>query len=252
MLTRILLLASLALAPLAQAQSLPSTRGSLVVIAANGEVTRANDQAVAEFYVEEQDKDKAAAASRVNSKMKEGMALLRKADPTAELKSHGYYTYAVYDERQPNVQAAPPKRSLIGWRVGQYLSLKTSNLAELPRTVAAGQQLLGLNGLQFGLAPATARQLDAERIAAAYADFQARLAAVARAMGRQPGEAVVELIDYEGSGRYGGEAPEAMRSVSIMGSAVRAKGGAPEVAEPSFEPGETTLPLRMVAKVRFQ
>ena len=56
-----------------------STSGALVVVPATGEVVRANDLAIATFGVEEQDKDKAAAASRVNRKMAEGnLARVRK------------------------------------------------------------------------------------------------------------------------------------------------------------------------------
>jgi predicted secreted protein len=48
--------------------------------------------------VEEQDKDKAAAASRVNQKMKQGTDIVRKEDGKATLKTMGYYTYPVYPE----------------------------------------------------------------------------------------------------------------------------------------------------------
>jgi uncharacterized protein YggE len=88
---------SLLLASQVQAQSLP-TSGTLVVIPAFGEVTHANDEATASFTIEEQDKDKAAAASRVNLKMKQGMEAIRKEDPQAQLKTIGYYSYPVYPE----------------------------------------------------------------------------------------------------------------------------------------------------------
>jgi uncharacterized protein YggE len=56
-LSKIIVVAGLALASQAQAQSLPTT-GALVIVPAFGEVTHANDQATALFMVEEQDKDK--------------------------------------------------------------------------------------------------------------------------------------------------------------------------------------------------
>jgi uncharacterized protein YggE len=54
------------------------TAGTLVVVPAFGEVKHANDQVVVTLAIEEQDKDKAAAASRVNTKMKQGLEIVKK------------------------------------------------------------------------------------------------------------------------------------------------------------------------------
>jgi uncharacterized protein YggE len=179
-LNKLMIVASLALAAhgAAIAQSLP-TAGTLVVVPANGEVTIANDQAIATFAVEEQDKDKAAAASRVNQKMKQGMEIIRKEDPQAALKTQGYYTYPVYPEERPLPNGVAPKvRVPTAYRVGQYLEVKTTNLAALPKTTAAAQKILSLNGLQFGLTPATTKRVDDQRIAAAYQNLGERVAAI--------------------------------------------------------------------------
>jgi len=251
-LPKLLLAASLVLAAHAGAQTLPapSTSGTLVIVPANGEVRHANDQATVTFAVEEFDKDKAAAAARVNRKMKEGTEIVRRADPKAELKTQGYYTYPVYPE--PPVQPLPASRTPVrpvptGWRVGQYLEVKTTNLAELPKTAAAAQKVLQINGVNFGLAPATEKLLDEQRIAETYRNLNERIASIARAMGRQPSDAVLDTVDFEGSGNYvrGNEAAPMMMS--------RAKGGASDaMPEPSFEAGETTLQMHLVGKVKFR
>ncbi|TNC78932.1 DUF541 domain-containing protein [Janthinobacterium lividum] len=233
----------------AQAQTLP-TSGTLVVVPANGEVVHANDQVTVTLAVEEQDKDKAAAASRVNQKMNQGAAIVKKADPQAVLKTQGYYTYAVYPETAPLPPGVAPKpRVPTGWRVGQYLQVTTTNLAALPKTVSAAQGVLTLNRLNFGLAPATIRKLDDQRIAAAYKNLNERVAAIAGAMGRNVSDAVIDTIDFEGSGNYA-------QRVNVTGarnmSADVASYGGNQVAEPSFEPGETTLNMGLVAKVKFK
>lgn len=253
-LPKTLLVASLVLAAHAGAQTLPapSTAGTLVIVPANGEVRHANDQATITFAVEEFDKDKAAAADRVNRKMKEGTAIVRRADPTAELKTQGYYTYPVYPE--PPVQPLPASRTPVkpvptGWRVGQYLEVKTTSLADLPKTAAAAQKVLQINGIDFGLAPATEKLLDERRIAATYRNLNERIVSIARAMGRQPADAVLETVDFEGSGNYvrGNEVAAAPMMMA------RAKGGADQqMSEPSFEPGETTLQMHLVGKVKFK
>jgi uncharacterized protein YggE len=240
------LLASLLLAAQVQAQS---TTGTMVVVPAMGEVSHANDQATATFMVEEQHKDKTVAASRVNQKMKQGTELVRKMDPQAKLKTQGYYTYAVYPEQRPMpIDAVAKPREPTSWRVGQYLEVKTTNLDNLPKMTAAVQSVLALNHIHFGLSPATSKKLDAERIALTYQNLTERIASIAQAMGRNPSDATYELIDFEGSGQYGGQQEDRVEMKMMRASAGQ---GPEQVAEPSFEPGETTLQMRLVGKVKF-
>lgn len=228
---------------IAQQPAVPAS-GAVIVIPADGEVTRANDEAHATFSVEEQDRDKAAAASRANAKMKQGVEILKREDPSAKLQTRGYYTYPVYEESPPNVP--PPKqRRLVGWRVGQYVDFTTTDLAKLPAAVAAAQRVLSLNGLAFGLSRAARRELDRERIEAAYRNLTERVAFVLHAMGRSPADASIDTIDFEATGNYApAAAPAAMRAF--------AKAPEAEVAEPSFEPGETTLSMRVVGRVKIR
>lgn len=229
-----------------QAQGLVQNNGTLVIVPAEGEVTLANDEARAIFMLEEQDRDKAAAASRVNQKMKQGMELLKREDSQAKLKSYGYYTYPVYPEDQARSNAK--LRQPASWRVGQYLEVKTPNLATLPKTVAAAQKILALNGLQFGLSETAVKKLDEQRIDAAYRNLNGRIAAIAKAMGRKVSDTVLEAVDFDGSGGYAPAADMAQAKMSMA----RAPAEPMPVEEPSFEPGETTLHMRVVGKVRFK
>ena len=235
----------------AQTATSPSTAGTLVVVPAFGEVKHANDQATVIFAVEEHTKYKNTAADRVNRKMKEGTEIVRRADPQAELKTMGYYTYPVYPEVPPMPQPASraaTKPVPIAWRVGQYLEVKTKNLDALPKTAAAAQKVLQINGVSFGLSPELEKRLDDQRIAATYRNLNERIVSIARAMGRQPSDAVLDTVDFEGSGNY---VPEARAAAPMMMS--RAKQDmADEMPEPSFEPGETTLQMRLVGKVKFR
>jgi uncharacterized protein len=223
------------------------TGGVVVVVPASGEVRHVNDQALLTLTVEEQDKDKTAAASRVNQKMKQGVDIVRRQDPTALLQTRGYYTYPVYPEGQPRPVGAGGKvPQPVGWRVGQYLDVTTTNLGALPATVAAAQKLLAVNSLRFGLSSAIARQLDEERIAATYRNMGERIAAIAKAMERNPADAILDTLDFEGSGNYAQQdtAPKMMRAAAAQETAV--------VEEPSFEPGETTVRMQAVGKIRFR
>lgn len=241
----IFLALGMAVSALAAAQTPLQSSGTLVIVPASGEVKAPNDQAQLTLTIEEQDKDKSVAASRVNQKMKEGMDIVRREDPQAILTTRGYYTYAVYPEEQPRT-TNNKVRQPSGWRVGQYLEVKTVNLAGLPRTVAAAQRVLALNGLTFGLTDAAAKRLDAQRIDVTYRNLTERITAIARAMGRNPSDAVLDTVDFEASGNYAQQsalAPKMMRA-AMMDSA--------PVEEPSFEPGETTLTMQVVGKLKFR
>lgn len=233
--------------PLAHAQQAPvhaapvtaKASGTTVIIPAFGEVKLANDEARLSFVVEEQDKDQAAAASRVNRRMKEGTELMKRLDPQATLATRNYYTYPVYADDG----SRPAKgRQPVAWRVGQSLEAVTSNLASLPETVARAQEKLALQGLQFGLSDAARRKLDRQVMEAAYRHLHERIDALALVMGRKPAEAQLEQIDFGG-----GELvrPYAARMEMAMKSDGRS------VETPQFEPGETPVQMQITARIRF-
>jgi uncharacterized protein YggE len=183
--------ASLGLALNAHAQTRPAatTSGTLVIVPAFGEVKHANDEATVTFAVEEQDKDRAAAA-RVNQKMKQGTDIVRREDPQAELKTvrllqlPGVSGSAGQSARPLASQAA--RRMPIGWRVGQYLEVKTRNLDNAAEDGRRGPEGAGINGIDYHLSPELTKKLDDERIAATYRNLNERIASIARAMGRNP------------------------------------------------------------------
>jgi len=257
--SRLILAAILGLALNAQAQTSAantapafSTSGTLVVIPAYGEVKRANDEATVTFTVEEQDKDRALATARVNQKMKEGTEILRRQDPQAQLKTVNYYSYPVYPEVPENPRPlanGTARRVPIGWRVGQSLEMTTRNLAPLPKTTASVQKVLGISGIYYHLSPELQKTLDDERIAATYRNLNERIASVARAMGRNLNDAVIDTVDFEGSGNYVGDAAPPPPPAPMM---MRAKSAESEMPEPSFEPGETRVQMRLVGKVKFR
>ncbi len=238
---------ALAFGAAAHAQPAVQTGGAVLVIPAFGEVTEPNDEARAAFSIEEQDKDKAAAASRVNLKMKQGLEILRREDRAAKLRTRGYYTYPVYAEDQPRPTAKPQQRQLIGWRVGQSVEMTTTSLDTLPRAVASAQRVLALNGLDFHLSKEAQRRIDRARIEAAYRNLTERIASTVHAMGRDPADAIIDTVDFEGTGNYVPPGEMSMRA------AMAPKAAAPApVEEPSFEPGETTMTLRVVGRVKLR
>ena len=234
--TSVVLCGALSLPALAQ-----QTKGTVLMVSGSGEVHADNDQARATFFVEEQDKNKAVAASRVNQKMKDGTELLKKADQDGKYATRGYYTYPVYADSTPNAKT----RTITGWRVGQYLDLTTKNIQQLPATVAGVQQVLALNGLNFGLSDEAAKQLEAKRLESAYKNLQDRVAMIAKAMGRDPADSVIESLDFDGSAPH----PQPVYRAMMVAAPMQDKSNS--VAETSFEPGDSTLSSTVVAKIKF-
>lgn len=230
-----------------RAETAMQTSGALIVVPAYSEVRQANDEAHVTLMIEEQDKDKAAAASRVNQKMKQGVDIVKREDLQATFKTRGYYTYPVYQEDQPRQNNKV--RQATGWRVGQYLEVTTTNLDHLPKTVAAVQRVLALNGLHFGLAESTSRKLDEKRIDATYKNLNERIASIAKAMGRNLSDAVLDTVDFEGSGAYAQQTDASVPKMAMRSASMQEAG---PIEEPSFEPGETTLQMRVVGKVKFK
>ncbi|MBC3861923.1 SIMPL domain-containing protein [Undibacterium jejuense] len=224
-----------------------SISGTVITLAGNAEIKADNDQAVVTFFIEEQDKDKAVAASRVNQKMKAGTELIKKEDPQAELHTRGYYSYPIYNDATKTVAGQAPKQQLVGWRTGQYLEVKTQNLKQLPSTAAAAQSILALNGVNFGLSDATIAKLESERIAAGYKDFSQKLTMITHTMGKNPEDVVIESLDFDNAGSN--MRPMAMAAEPMMLRSARAAG---PVDAPSFEPGYTSLSIHITGKLKLK
>lgn len=207
--------------------------GTLVTISTAAEIEATNDEALASFYLEVQDGDLARAQSQLNQRVAEGVATLKRTDPKAQVETAGYGSYPIY--------AAGGGRKIVGWRARQSVTLRTTELATLPKTVAAGQQQLALGGIGFRLSRAAREKLDAELIQRAYANLSARIAAAAQAMGVPPARVRIEEVSFGTRG----DTPPIVPMARAMAMT------AESVAEPSFDAGASTQRLEVTAKVRF-
>lgn len=219
--------------------------GTVITVSGSADVKADNDQAVLNFYIEEQDKDKTAAASRVNQKMKSGTDLIRKEDPQAQLRTRSYYSYPIYAETPVNAVGQPVKRQIIGWRSGQYLEVKTTNIAQLSSTAAAGQKVLALNGVNFGLSDAAIKKFEAARVEAGYHQFSDKVKMIASTLGKKPDDIVIESLDFDNAGSE----LRQFEAAPMMLKAARADAAA---TEPSFEPGFTSLNIKITGKLRLK
>jgi predicted secreted protein len=216
------------------AQQAPAQRndGTLLLMTGSAAVEVDNDEALAQFFFEVQEAELPRAQSLVNQRVADGVAQLKRADPKALVETTGYTSYPVY---QPGTQ-----RKLVGWRVRQGVSLRTSDLAALPRAVAAGQQHLALGGIDFRLSRAARTKVEAELIEQAIANLNEKFAAAARAL-KVPAERVrLEELNF-------GVAPPPMPRMraDMMTSA------AAPADEPQFDAGRSLQQLTVTGRARL-
>jgi predicted secreted protein len=207
--------------------------GTVLQMTGTAELEVANDEAVAQFYYEVQDADLARAQSQVNQRVAEAVAQLKRADPKALVETAGYSSYPVY---QPGAQ-----RKLVGWRVRQSVSLRTTELATLPRAVAAAQAQLALGGIDFRLSRAAREKVEAELIERALANLKGKVAVAARALGVPPERTRLEEVNF---GFAAPPVPLAPRMrAEMMASAA--------VEEPQLDAGRSLQQLTVTGKARL-
>jgi predicted secreted protein len=224
------LLALITLPAFAQTPAAPPTAGTLVVMTGSAEIEVPNDEAVASFFFEAQDADLAKAQALVNQRVGDGTAALKRADPRGQVESSGYGSYPVYGQGN---------RSIVGWRVRQGVTLRTSDLAALPKTVAAAQSTLSVGGIDFRLSRAARESVEGQLIQQAIANLNARIAAAAQALGVPPQRVRLEEVNF--GPRDGGAVPMARMAMSADVAA----------APPVFEAGRSAERIFVTGRARL-
>jgi len=218
---------------IAQQQSLPLLpAGTLVLMTGAADVELSNDEAVASFFYEAQDADLTRAQSVVNQRVGEGTAALKRADPKAQIETSGYSSYPVY--------SSGSNRTITGWRVRQGVTVRTDNLAALPKTVAAAQPFLALAGIDFRLSKAAREKVEAQLIQLAIGNLNLRFTAAWQSMGVPVNRIRIEEINF--SVREAG-LPQPMMMRATMASDA--------VTPQTFESGRSIERLTVTGKARF-
>ncbi len=209
--------------------------GTIVLLRAEAETFVDNDEARVSIFVQEQNANRATAASEVNRKMRDAIDRVKKNDPTADVRSTGYYT---------NPEYGPRSNQITGWQVRQDVVIVTRKLAELEKLVANVQGAAGVSGVEFGLSREAQRKVDAQLFDMAFADMRARMSSVARALGKTDKDVEIDEIDLTSVDRPIGVRP--------MATAMMARGVNAEVAQPKFEPGDSRQAVSFTARVRVR
>jgi predicted secreted protein len=217
----------------AQTQVPARFEGTLVSMSGSAEMQVANDEAVANLFVEVQDGDAARAQSQVNQGASSGVAAIRHVDPKAVVETSGYLSYPVYEPKTA--------QRLIGWRVRQSVTMRTTELATLSKTVVAAQRYLALGGIDFRLSRAAREHVEGDLIQGAIANLNSRIAAAAAALGVPRERQRIEELNFGAASI--GRPPVPMARLTAA--------SADAIVEPQLDAGQSMQQMTVSAKVRF-
>ena len=133
-----------------------------------------NDQMLATLVVQQEDKDPALLADKVNSTMAWAVAALRPYT-TLRARTRDYQTYPRYDTSQA--------RRLIGWRATQSLELETDDFEAAAKAIQQLQEKLQVQGIRLSTKPATRKSASDDLISAALTAFKERAELIQQNMG---------------------------------------------------------------------
>ncbi len=199
---------------------------NLVNLQAQVERDIPNDQLTVTLAVEEEGKEAAKIADKVNQDMDWALQIATQhKDITSSTQS--YSTYPVYD-----------KRTVIGWRAIQQLELKSINITELSDLVGKLQERLQVKNMRFSPTREVQEQYENELIEEAMVSFKQRVDIVKKHMD-QKNVRIVNLHVNTGGGH-----PQPIYAESRM-MAMESK------SAPAVDAGTSNITVTVSGSVQF-
>lgn len=129
-----------------------------------------NDQLTVMLAVEEEGKEAAKIANKINQDMDWALKIVGKKN-AIDSRTQAYNTYPIYD-----------KRTVVGWRAIQQLELKSTNITELSELIGKLQSRLQVKNMRFSPTRETRVQYENELIEEAMIAFKQRIDIVKKHM----------------------------------------------------------------------
>lgn len=210
----------------AQADSHEPVR-NLVSLSTSAQEEVDNDLLVIRLFIEQEGREQAAAADRVNQAMAWALEAAGKV-ATVKAQTLDYQTYPVHDEQQ-----------IVGWRVRQSLRLESADKAALTTLLGTLQEKLAIESLGYEVSREVREVVEARLIEVAINRFSARAASIAKAFGRASYTIVSVNIDAHGNQPQPIPYASAMREMKA------------DVASPSIETGRQSLEVGISGTVEL-
>jgi predicted secreted protein len=212
--------------------------GTEVLLRAEAELMLPNDEVRIVLVAHEQSAERARAISLVNRRVKGAMEAIKTLDASARIDSGAYASNAVYGQRKANGPS-----ELLAWEARQSITVTTAKIEGVADLVSKVQAVVDVATVDFGVSRDTQRKADAKLFDMAFEDLHARLANVARLLGRTEHDVDIEKIDLTGN-----EGVPRLRAMAAPMMAAKAASLEP----PRFEPGESRQAIAFTARVRVR
>lgn len=216
----------------------PAAEGTEVLLQASAELAFPNDEAQIVMFAREQSPDRSKAIAQVIRRVKGAIAVIKSADASARIDSGTYYSSGVYGQKKVNGPS-----ELMAWEARQSITVTTARIDDVAELVGKVQAMVDLGSVEFGLSRDSQHRADARLFDMAFEDLRARVANVARVLGKTEQDAEIEQVDLSGS-----DAAPRMRVAAAPMAQARAIQNEP----PSFEPGESRRAIAFNARVRVR
>lgn len=151
------------------AQNVQETLYDVIRLSTQASVDVDNDLMVVTLVVQEEDKDAASLANKVNTTMTWALESLKSYESIA-VRSRNYQTYPKYN--------ATNKRHLIAWSAKQSIELETDDFAAAGKAIQTLQERLQVQSINLSVKPATREKAVDVLIANALNAFKDRAALV--------------------------------------------------------------------------
>lgn len=207
---------------------------NLFRLTSEASVNIANDLMIATLVVQDEDKDPAVLADKINSKATWANNVLRPY-ATIAFKTRDYQTYPRYDSSQA--------RRLIGWRAAQIIELETDDFEAAGKAIQKLQEKLQVQRIQLLAKPTTRSEASDRLIVKALNRFKDRARLIQKNM-NSAGFRIVEVDINTGQG--GMEEFSSRVAMDEMSSLSSVQ------SEPVIEAGTTRVTVQVFGRVQLE
>ncbi|MFK7852971.1 MAG: SIMPL domain-containing protein [Granulosicoccus sp.] len=219
------------LAPYAQAQTVEPTLFNAFTFSSSASAEIDNDLMTATLLVQDEDKDSAVLANRINVTMAWALDTLEPFT-SIKAKTRDYQTYPRYDSSQ--------SRRLIGWRATQSLQLDTEDFEAAGKAIQQLQERLQVQGIKLSVKPASQEIAASALIKRALFAFKGRAALIQESMNAKSYRIVdVDIQTGNASPALYDQAPR----MEMMRSSV--------ANEPAIEAGSSRMSVQVYGRIQL-
>ncbi|MCB1755838.1 MAG: SIMPL domain-containing protein [Gammaproteobacteria bacterium] len=200
-------------------------------LSASAETDIDNDQMTVEMVVEDEDKDSAALADRINQNMLWALLQLEKF-PAIKSSTRNYTTRPQYEQSH-----------ISGWRSSQTLQLQGSDFEEIKNAIAILQERLIVRSMHFEPRQQTRREIEDRLISEALEAFRQRAELVRNSMQAEKFRVIslnINTNDYAG--------PVYRDQVMTMST----RAATPSVAAPAVDAGTSRVQVSVHGEIQLQ